>query len=419
MGMDLSTQIKHLSWANDGNPSIFVMNDELNTTIRAAWEEPGTDSAKDMYNEGGRPFLFPGKIKGYENVVPDFDKINPQYFKYMDRKVDYLNDNGIIPFIEVARRDVSEVWKNYYDWPESYARYIQYVFCRYQANNCLLSPIHYDWYENSISSREYNIPANLVIERYGYPPFGNMISANPSPSTLINFGGVQEAKWIKFHQIGNWREHHNYWFLTEIYNNSPAMPAINGEPYYPGYPDNNPPADSWEAELNCRSAIYGSFLSGALGGYIYGVEGIWGGDISEKAMYRLWDVINLKSAQQAVYLKNFAMIEGSRYVDLIPNNELVVPNKSDGPMSYRGWAYCACTKDKDLLLAYFEKGCPKSMIRGLKLEQKYQIKWFNPIIGQWINSDNILILKSNARGILELPDFPAEHDWGICIKLSQ
>ena len=60
-----------------------------------------------MDNEGGRPFLFPGKVPGYENMFPDVDRINPDYFKYIDRKIDYLNAHGFVPFIEVSRRDAS------------------------------------------------------------------------------------------------------------------------------------------------------------------------------------------------------------------------------------------------------------------------------------------------------------------------
>ena len=97
-----------------------------------------------MSNEGGRPFLFPGKVPGYETVFPDLNRINPEYFKYVDRKIDYLNEQGFVPFIEVSRRDASEVWKKYYGWPDSYARFIQYVWSRYQANNTVLSPIHLD-----------------------------------------------------------------------------------------------------------------------------------------------------------------------------------------------------------------------------------------------------------------------------------
>ena len=60
-----------------------------------------------MDNEGGRPFVFPGKVPGYENMFPDVDRVNPEYFRYVDRKIDYLNEQGFVPFIEVSRRDAS------------------------------------------------------------------------------------------------------------------------------------------------------------------------------------------------------------------------------------------------------------------------------------------------------------------------
>ena len=84
------------NWMTDGQPWHVVMNDPEKTTVRSAWLEFGTGSAKNMDNEGGRPFLFPGKVPGYENMFPDVDRINPDYFRYIDRKIDYLNQQGFV-----------------------------------------------------------------------------------------------------------------------------------------------------------------------------------------------------------------------------------------------------------------------------------------------------------------------------------
>jgi hypothetical protein len=371
-----------------------------------------------MHNEGGRSFHFPGKVKGYEDVVPDFDRINPEYFRYMDRKIDYLNQQGFFPFIEVARRDVSQVWKYYGGWPESYARYIQYVFARYQANNCLLSPIHFDYSGDSIPSREYNEPANMVIERYGPPPFGTLLGANSAPSTLVNFGGRDECKWLTFHQLGNWREHDHFWYLTEIYHSRPAMPAINGEPYYPGFPDDDPPANSEEAELNSRSGLYGGFLSGALGGHIYGVEGIWGGNVEPEAKYKMWEAIQFRSGEQVQHLKAFIAVAADRCQDLIPDHELITPNRSGPALGYRGWAFCARTEEKDLLLLYFEKGCPQATVRGVIPERTYRLQWFNPITGKWMNDGRYPKVTSDPVGRILLPSFKTENDWAMCLQLE-
>jgi len=82
------------AWANDGKPPFIRLNDAEKTGIRDAWQQAGTESARDMYNEGGRPFLFPGKVAGYEEVFPDIDRINPSYFQHLDKKIDYLNIRG-------------------------------------------------------------------------------------------------------------------------------------------------------------------------------------------------------------------------------------------------------------------------------------------------------------------------------------
>src|SRR6185312_7790024 len=72
------------AWANDGRAPILTTAD--GTFVRAAWKQPGTNSAKDMHNEGGRPFAFPGKVPGFEDIFPDVDRVNPAYFQVLDEK---------------------------------------------------------------------------------------------------------------------------------------------------------------------------------------------------------------------------------------------------------------------------------------------------------------------------------------------
>ena len=424
------------NWANDGAPaSITMEKDGKIISIRNAWKQAGTNSAKDMQNEGGRPFLFPGKAPGFEQVLPDLDRINPDYFRYMDRKVDYLNDNGFVSFIEVSRRDISEAWKAFHDFPTSYARYIQYIFARYQANNCLLSPIHFDWHLPSIPSREYNEPICRMMEKYGPPPFGTLQGTNASPSTLVNFGDGPDAEWLTFHQLGNWREHDYYWYLTEMFRANPAKPAINGEPYYPGFPDDNPPADSEEAEVNCRSGMYGSLLSGGLAGYIYGVQGLWSADVEEQAPYKIWEALTFRSGAQVPYLHKFIEPFGRKLQDFVPDADLVTPNKMGDPMGYRGWAYCSKTLDRELFLAYFEKDypdyfkddrtlvkayngeMPRAVIRGAEINAQYRATWFDPRSGDW-QYDKDMVLYSDMIGRLFIPDMPTNDDWGLSLVLE-
>lgn len=424
------------NWANDGQPWEIWLDQQADLGIRSTWVNQGdianhlpraTWHAKDMTNEGGRAFFFPGKVPGYEKIYPDVDRINPDYFKYMDRKIDYLNAQGFIPIIEVARRDMTSAWAKYYQWPESYTRYIEYIWSRYQANNCIFSPVHYDYPIMTATTQQLNQAANLVIAKYGPPPFGTPVSCNASVSSLLDFGGTNENHWLTFHQIGNLREHDAYWYLTEIYQSKPPRPALNGEPYYSGMTDRRytptyrygAPGGTPDDDRDVRSGIYGSFLSGGFAGHIYGAEGIWGADTEPGSSPFMWEAFQWNSANMMKYLKTFAFSEGRRYQDLVPDANLVSPSETSVTKGFTGWAYCARVPEKDFFLAYFEKDYPKGgMIRGALPRSDYRAQWFNPRTGQWSPAGGG-VLHANQWGWIQLPDSPSNDDWGLKLTLAK
>jgi hypothetical protein len=409
------------NWKTDDSSWLLRMHDSARTTVRSAWTEFGTGSAKNMDNEGGRPFFFPGKVPGYEDFFPDMDRINPEYFKALDRKIAYLNANGFVPFIEASRRDASLLWSKYYEWPGSYTRFVQYIYSRYQAFNTILGPVHLDIIDLTISPDEYTAAFKAMEQEYGPPPFDNLLSANANPSTLENWG---EGSWVTLHQIGNKREHNFYWYLTEIFYLDTPAPALNGEPYYSGYSDprglgavnyaRGAKGGTEKDNALCRSGQYGSFLSGGLAGHVYGAEGIWGSDIEDAAPVKMWDAFKWRSAEEVQYLKNFAFSIGERYQDLQPMTDLVTPNRTHDVLSYEGWAYCARTRDKNIFLLYFEDDyASKSEIRGAKLNSVYSAQWFNPRDGTWSNVDSIGKLYSGRTGSILLNNMPRKGDWGL------
>jgi len=408
------------NWANDDKPARLKMAD--GTVLRMAWKQAGTQSAKDMHDEdGNRAFLFPGKVPGYEQYFPDVERINPAYFRNMDKKIDYLNSQGFVPFIEVSRRDIGQAWKKYYQWPASYTRYIQYIWSRYQANICLFSPIHLDSTGATIPPEQWSEAANKVIERYGHPPFGTLVGTNSNPSTLRNFGHTDKAKWLTFHQVGNRRTHDLYSYLTEIFNASPPVPGINGEPYYAGMLD--AAGGTEKSALYCRSAMYGSVLSGGLGGHIYGgggwQGGLWSGEVEDASPTPIWEVIKWRSADQMRHLRTFILSEGSRYQALVPSVGLVQPSRSGKEKSCLGWAYCARTAEKDLFVLYFEKDCPQAGLSGALPDSKYKALWFNPRTGDWISASALI---ADSAGKITLPNFPdklarSNTDWALKLTL--
>ena len=411
------------NWANDGQPAALKMAD--GTVLRSAWRQAGTSIAKDMTDEAGqRAFVFPGKVPGHENVIPDLQRINPAYFQSLDKKIDYLNAQGIVPFIEVARRDIGQAWKKYYPWPESYTRYIQYVWSRYQANICLFSPIHFDTPAQSIAVEDWNRAANQVIEKYGPPPFGTLAGTNSNPSSLRNWGHLDKARWLGFHQIGNRRTHDVYPYLTEIFQATPPVPAINGEPYYDGMEKLEPGSDL--AALYCRSAMYGSVLSGGLGGHIYGAGGweggLWSGEVEAASPWPIWNAIQWQSADHMRHLKTFILSEGRKYQDLWPDADLLSPSRAGRANTCAGWAYCSRTADRELFFLYFERDCPQATLSGGLPGGKYTARWFNPRTGDWLDAGTGL-LTADGIGKIVLPRFPgdqatASDDWALKLSLQ-
>ena len=415
------------NWVNDGLPHRLIIDDEKKTLLRGAWVDPETGSPKTMHNEGGMPFEFPGIIPGYENSYPDVRKINPEYFKYMDRKINYLNDMGFVSFIETLRRDSVPAWFNYYDWPNSFIRFTNYMFARYHADNTILSPIHFDTAHDSIHPREFNKVINAAFEKQGPPPFGNIVSTNAGPSTLSHFGDEDEAPWLTMHQIGNAREHEYYWYLTEIYNAKKAKPALHGEPYYSAWGINveyyrvRAMPNTEDDNRYVRSGIYGSFLSGGFAGYMYGATGLIRGEREKGCIpgqkqytYWMWDAILWQSGEMVIPFMKFAMSEGNKYQDLAPDCNFVSPNKTHDYDGFDGWAYCARTPEKDLAMIYYEKGCPSERIRSVLHDGIYKATWFNPRNGEWTDAGTLLA--DPMERIMKLPKKPTDDDW--CLKLN-
>ncbi|MCL2059101.1 MAG: DUF4038 domain-containing protein [Oscillospiraceae bacterium] len=418
------------NWRDDGHPAHFETAEGY--VLRSGWRHPAKtlsdgitprDSVKEMKNEGGFPFLFPGKVPGYGDLYPDMERPNDAYFKYLDRKMAWLTSQGMTVFIETIRRDLSTCFKQFYQWPEAFIRYTQFIFARYHTYNCIFSPIHFDSPHVSIPASDYNHMANLYIERYGPPPFGTLVSCNSSPSSFINFGHTDKAKWLTLHQIGNAvREHDGCWYLTEIFEQSPPLPAMNGEPYYPGASfgggrdDAHVHAFCEEANLRSRSQLYGSLLSGGLAGYIYGCEGMWNGNNEPEAFFKYWDTLTYPSADQLRHILAFIGIVGDRYRDLIPRTEYVSPSKFGDERGHKGWAYCAGMADRSEFLIFFEVDCPRCEFRSQQTGTQFEAVLFDPREGCWINADSPDIITIGTTGKCLLPAKPDRMDYGLYLK---
>lgn len=348
-----------------------------------------------------------------EGNAPDLNQLNPAYFQAMDRKVDFLNESGFIPFIETARRDIGSYWKEEFGWPESYARYVCYIYFRYQGNITINSPIHLD--AVALSGDEWNEAANIATDRYSWSPFGHQVSANPPGSTLETFGHTDQARWLTFHSVGNGRDHRLFPGLTRMFNLSDPVPCLNNEPYYDGLKWGDTAEQGSDlAAYYSRVALYGSVLSGGLAGHVYGADHIWDGDSEMPGAFLI------QSAEQMQHIREFLFSESS-WQDLVPVRKLLEPDRSPDDDHNMGWAYAMRTTEKDLFLLYFERNCPRATLSGALPETSYAVEWFDTVTGKWME---LARLVSDRDGKVAMPEFPdgtavSSRDWAAKLTLVQ
>jgi hypothetical protein len=421
------------NWEADGNANTYA--DSNGIFLRNAWEKFGyfvTDSlmtSKDMRDESGnRPFEMSQTHRG----VADFDRIIPEYFQSLDRKMEFLSEQGFVPLLESVRRDNCPSWKAYFDFNESFSRYIQYLISRYGAYNILFSGIHLDWIprEYSLTADEFNEALTYHLRKYGPLPFGQPHTTLINNSTFTQFGHGTDCPWLTMHSVGNNpRDHRVSAMLDTLFKLMPAYPAINFEPYYTGWDHSlnkphgeRPPANSPRDNYFSRAMMYVSVLSGGLSGHVHGTAAYDITTTGEPADFRphFWDAMKYESASYMKHLGEFILSEGSRYQDLEPAHEDIMPRKASGSFDdgLDGWSYMMRERDKSFALLYFENSSVKPALAGFKPDNNYSLTWYDPVNGIWEEKQTV---KTDALGTLAIPSFPDSRDpsvtdWGLKIK---
>jgi len=433
------------NWDADVNSSTHA--DPSGIYLRNAWEKFGYDvssgkgtdasggvsywgsfTAKSMRDEyGNLPFAMSAQHKS----VSDFTRINPDYFKSLDRKMNYLSEQGFVPLLETVRRDVGPSWNAYFNFNETFARYAQYLISRYGANNLVFSGIHLDWIPKdfSLTAAQFNEALTYHLKKYGPPPFRQPITVLIDRSTYAAFGHGEQVPWLNMHSVGNKpRDHRVSEALETQFKLTPAYPTINFEPYYTGWrheinkpAGEEPPANSARDNYFARAQMYGSVLSGGLSGHVHGTAAYDITSTGEPAGARpqIWDALNYESANYMQHLNAFIQSEGRRYQDLLLASDQVLPRKAPGSPEdgLDGWSYMMRTAEKDFALLYFENKSVTPKLKGFVPNKTYKLTWFDPLNGKW---EKAISITADTEGTLNVTSFPqdekiASRDWAVKI----
>ncbi len=415
------------NWAADQHGATFKNSDGI--YLRNAWEKfgfwpPGarvttadgaTTTAKDMADEHGNlPFAL---MAGRDDGLADFDRINPAYFRSLDRKMRHLAAQGFVPFLEPVRRDCCPSWKAYFDFNPSYARFVEYLVARYGAFDVVFSGIHLDWIpaDYSLTADEFNAALTHYWKTYGPPPFGQPVTTLIDSSTYQRFGHGKACPWLTMHAVGNKpRNHAIYASIEELFRLNPPYPAANLEPYYTGWNHeiNRPGGESPAAgsARDCyfaRAQMYGSVLSGGLAGHVHGTGAYDITTTGEPEGWRpyIWEALRYASGWHMQHLREFVLAEGAGYQQLELASDDLQPRAGRDAIAdgLDGWSFMMRTADRALALLYFENKAGRVRAAGFAPNQAYRWTWFDPRTGAWSKP---ISLMADANGTLAAPVFP-------------
>jgi hypothetical protein len=420
------------TWDSDQYPATYA--DSNGVYYRNAWEEfgvlvpGGQPTAKSMHDERGyRPFeILPGR-----QGLPDFDRIVPQFFRSLDRKMALLNAQGFVPMLETVRRDVTPPWKAYFDFDRSYARFLQYMVARYGAYNLIFSKIHFDIYlrNYSLTAAEFNAAINDHYHRYGPMPFGQPVTSLIDHATDSTFGTGDAAPWITMHSTGNApRDHGIYAAMERQFRLSPPLPSADLEPHYTGWvhPNNDvdgerPEPGSARDNYFSRAQMYGCVLSGGLAGHVHGTGAYDVTSAAEPPGPRpfFWQALRYESARYMRGLRDFILSEGARYRDLQLASDDLSPRRAPGSSDrgLDGWSFLMRTPGRDFGFLYFENRAERARSTGWTPGGRYRFDWYDPREGAWRESVELV---ADGQGGVQFPPFPggeevAGTDWAARI----
>jgi hypothetical protein len=356
-------------------------------------------------------------------------RLNPSYFRFLDKKIDYASTQGFGVFLETLRRDIAPYLKAYYGATNpdlsknAVFHYIRYIFARYQADPVFFGIIHQDiGGVYALTPQEWLPCIEGYYKKYGHPPFGQFVTTNPDGSTYKLWGHTDKAPWLTLHQAGNNpRDHTSSELMLEMYNLPKPIPAYNQEPWYVAN-------DTPEERRRNRCTMYSCLLNGGLAGVAYEAMGLTRGNRENSDRFaNMWVSIKWQSANEMRLAPAFLMADGTNYQDLVPHRELLSVFKTGNDPAWVGvretrtapqekWAYCTRTDDKKHFKMYFERNVTRPDLSGALPNTVYKARWFDPRTGAWSNAGEGT-LASDAQGKIVLPACPTSaDDWGLSLS---
>ena len=354
---------------------------------------------KKIAEDGSTPFEIDTAAADPALAV-NYLKINPVYWKQVDRKMQYFWDNGFTLFIETVRR--SEAWPEENEAERAaFTNYVRYLWARYGAYNWLFSWLHWDWGKGR--NEAYRPLIDAAYAKLGDRPYGQPMTAMASGASDDTWGTGSKVPWLNFHNVSNLgRDARMFAWLRRQYALPDPCPSMNVESYYPGW--NNKPTAPLDDNEMAQFMMYGSVLNGGFGGHA------WGDDYYSGVSNRTGDPhvngFNRWKAATMGHLKSFMLDKSHDYRKLAPALENIVDNQQE-------FLCLALAKDKSFGLGFISAKMNSSDIQQLDPNTIYAVQWWDIDNGGWSKTIKV---KSNEEGLLNMPAKPNDKGWAYRIQ---
>ncbi len=322
-------------------------------------------------NEGGKPFGDP----------PSYDRTNPTYWQWIDRRVEYMNSVGIIARLQFSR----DIFSNATQVQSE--KYMRYVIARYSAYNVIWDIVgefeklkkELFFLRLPIVKRLRRFIEPLLGERWSAVAFfrnmGNLVKQRDPYKHLTSihtldsnneFGNDSWLDYIMQQRFGTPSYLHRQILNDRIY----GKPVLNEEYGYEG--------NEYEHTADhIRTKAWAIVTAG--GFFTYGGSNMPGHPATISCCDHPFDPsrTDLPGAVQVSILKKF--MEGTKWWLMDPHDELIQPSRV---------GFCLASPGEKYLI-YLPDGGSVT----LNLSQvggNFIAKWYNPRTGEFSNQTTVV-----------------------------
>jgi hypothetical protein len=358
-----------------------------------------------------------------ETATKDTSSINPDYFNYTDRRIDYLVESGIMPNLVGA-------WAYYIHFlgTERMKKHWQYLIARYGAYPfcwTLCGEAGLTWYKADDSKKQLEIQRNEWSVIAGYikqnDPFHRLLTVHSGPNSGSHLP-ISQMDYIDFFLT---QPGHNDFetlpialeHLQKAQKLYPDKPCMAGEVCFEGM------AGACKEKIQ-RYLFWSHMLLGACG-HCYGTDATWQfnsktNKFGKSVSGQIWGNQPWEEAFQ--WPGSTHVGQGKKILERIdwwliqPHPEWITPSATSAEFMN---PFAAGVPGK-FRIFYFPGKVPpwgkRPSIKKLEKDIQYEAKWVDPLTG---DDYPIGSITGNESGEWTVPYAPILQDWVLVLEKSK